>query len=182
MSNRVVAARYARALLEVSEQEGSVEGVERELSSVVDLMDSHSLLRETLVNPSVPPARKRAVLAELIPKLGEISDVTRRLLLMMADRDRLAILAEVVQVYRERVRELNGVVRARITTATPLPPDRVDAIAGSLASATGKQVELETNVDSALLGGMVAQVGSTVYDGSIAQHLKRLRRRFLARA
>ena len=182
MSNRVVAARYARALLEVSEQHGTVEGVEQELTDVVDLMDSHALLRETLVNPSVAPARKRAVLDDVIPKLGEVSDISRRLLMMLADRDRLGILAEVVQLYRERVRELQGIVRARITTATPLPPDRVEAIAGALGGATGKQVEIEASVDSALLGGIVTQVGSTVYDGSIAQHLERLRRRFLARA
>ncbi len=182
MSNRVAATRYARALLEVSEQQGSVDVIEQELTRVVDLMDRHPMLRETLVNPSVPPAGKRAILDEVIPKLGEISAITRRLLTMMVDRDRLTILAEVVQVYRERVRELKGIIRARITTATPLPPDRVESIADTLASATGRQVEIETSVDSSLLGGIVTQVGSTVYDGSIAQHLERLRRRFLARA
>ena len=182
MTNRAAATRYARALLEVSEQQGSLESVERELTAVVELLEAHPPLREILANPSVPPAKKRAILTELIPRLRGVSGVTRRLLTMMADRDRLPILGDVLQVYRERLRELRGVVRARITTATPLPPDRVQAIAGTLASATGKQVEVETSVDSTLLGGIVTQIGSTVYDGSIAQHLERLRRRFLARA
>ena len=180
MTNRAVATRYARALLEVSEQQGSPDDIEQELAGVVDLMEGHLLLRETLVSPTVPPSRKRAVLKELIPKLDGISVVTGRLLMMMADRDRLGILAEVLQVYRARVRKLKGVVRARVTTVTPLPPERVQAIAATLASVTGKQVEIEASTDATLLGGMVTQIGSTVYDGSISQHLQRLRRRFLA--
>ena len=179
MTNRAAATRYARALLELSEQQ---ERLEQELTVVVDLIEAHQPLREALVNPSVAPARKRAILAELIPRLGGVSKITHRLLMIMADRDRLSILGDVLHVYREQARTLCGVVRARVTTATPLPPHSIEAIAGTLASATGKEVELETSVDSTLLGGIVTKIGSTVYDGSLAQHLERLRRRFLAQA
>ena len=121
-------------------------------------------------------------MTELLQRLGDILPVTRRLLVLLADRDRLSILGEIADVYRARLMKFRGVVRARITTASELPPDRLAAIAATLQSATGKQVEVETGVDAALLGGMVTQIGSTVYDGSIAGHLDQLRSRFLHEA
>ena len=182
MTNRAAAMRYARALLEVSERDADPERVEREVSSFVDLMATHPALGSCLVNPSIAPAKKRALMTELIPKLGGVSDVTRRLLTMLADRDRLAILREVLEVYRDRLMERRGVVRAKVITASALSPERLLGIAKSLEIATGKQVQIETGVDASVLGGIVAQIGSTVYDGSISQHLARLRRRFLGDA
>ncbi len=182
MTNRVAAMRYARALLEISEKDADPERVEREVASFVDLMDAHPALGSCLVNPSVAPAQKTALMSELLPRLGGVSDITQRLLTMLADRDRLVILKEILEVYRERLMERRGVVRAIVTTASTLSPERVRGIARSLESATGKEVEIETGVDAALVGGMVTQIGSIVYDGSISQHLARLRRRFLGDA
>jgi len=182
MTNHAAAMRYARALLEVSQTDADPEGVERELADFVELMASHPDLGRSLVNPGIPLARKRALMTELLPRLGDLAPVTRRLLVLLADRDRLAILGEILDAYRDRLMELRGVVRARITTATQLPPERVAAITKTLENATGKQVEIETGVDAALLGGMVTQIGTTVYEGSIAGHLSRLRSRFLSEA
>ena len=182
MTNSATATRYARALLELSQTGADPEQVERELSAFVALTASHPRLARSLVNPGIPLSRKRALMTELLPRLGDISPVTRRLLMLLADRDRLSILEEILDVYRDRLRELRGVLRARITTASVLPPERLAAIAGTLESATGRQVEVETGVDAALLGGMVTQIESTVYDGSIAGHLDRLRSRFLSDA
>ena len=182
MTNRAAATRYARALLEVSQTDADPERVERELSAFVALTASHPRLARSLVNPGIPLSRKRALMTELLPRLGEISRVTSRLLVLLADRDRLSVLGEILQVYQDRLMELQGVVRARITTASELPPERLAAIAATLESTTGKQVEVETGVDTVLLGGVVTQIGSTVYDGSIAGHLDRLRSRFLSEA
>ena len=118
-------------------------------------------------------------MTELLPKLGGVSDITKRLFTMLANRDRLVILKEVLEVYREQLMKRQGVLHAVVTTASPLSSERVQGIAKSLESATGKKVEIKTAVDAALVGGMVTQIGSTVYDGSISQHLARLRRRFL---
>ena len=78
MTNRAAAMRYARALLDVSEQDADPERVERELSEFVDLMTAHAMLRSSLVNPSVPPSKKRALMGELIKRLGDLSGITRR--------------------------------------------------------------------------------------------------------
>jgi len=66
--------------------------------------------------------------------------------------------------------------------ASELPPERLGVIVATLEGATGKQVDVETEVDATLLGGVVTQIGSTVYDGSVAGHLARLRSRFLSEA
>ena len=73
--------------------------------------------------------------------------------------------------------ELRNIVRARITAASELERDSVALIKKALEEATGKQVEVDVNVDTTLLGGIVTQIGSTVYDGSVAGHLGRLRQR-----
>ena len=179
MTNRAAATRYARALLEVSHTDSDPEQVERDLSGFVELMTSHPQLGDSLVNPGIPLAIKRSLMAELLPRLGSIAAPAHRLLVLLADRDRLLLLEEILEEYRDRLMQLGGVVRVRITTSSELLPERVTAIATTLENATGKKVEVETRVDSALLGGMVTQIGSTVYDGSVSGHLERLRSRFL---
>ena len=182
MTNRAAALRYARALLEVSQKDADPAAVEKELTGFLDLMTSHPALAKSLVSPAVPSARKRALVEELLPRLGRVSSVAGRLLTMLADRDRFILLADIVEAYGERLRELQGVVRAKITTATPLPNGRDREIARVIEESTGKRVTIETEVDESLIGGLVAQVGGTVYDGSVAHHLERLRRRFLREA
>ena len=180
MTNSAVAMRYARALLEVSRRDADPERVDRELSAVAKLIDSHPDLAGSFANPAIQPVRKRALMTALIPVMGDISAVTRRLLVLLADRDRVSLLDEICNVYRNGLMDLRGVARAQITTAFQLSPDRVEGITQALGGATGRQVEVHTGVDPDLLGGMVTQIGSTVFDGSVAGHLNRLRRQFLA--
>ena len=172
--------RYARALLEVSQQQADPDRVEQELAAFLGLLEKHATLGAVLVNPAVPPTRKRGLVAELLTRAGRVSDVTGRLLTLLAERDRLVLLGEILEAYRDRLMDLRGVVRARLTTAAPLAPDRVEGIRQRLATATGKQVTVETDVDAAVIGGAVTQIGSTVYDGSVARHLERLKLRFLS--
>ena len=182
MTNRAIAMRYARALLEVSQQDGDPERVERELSGFATLMDRHAELQRGLVNPAVPPPVKRSLIAELIARADTLSPVAVRLLTLLAERDRLSLFGEILETFRDRLMEERGVVRARITTAAALSADRVGTIAENLEAATGKQVSIEADVDPGLIGGLVTQIGSTVYDGSIARHLARLKERFLGEA
>jgi F0F1-type ATP synthase, delta subunit (mitochondrial oligomycin sensitivity protein) len=112
MTNRVAAMRYARALLEISEKDSDPEQVEREVASFVELMDAHPILGSCLVNPSIAPAKKTAVMIELLPRIGGVSDITKRLLTMLATRDRLVILKEILEVYRQQLRN-NGASCAR---------------------------------------------------------------------
>jgi F-type H+-transporting ATPase subunit delta len=82
-----------------------------------------------------------------------------------------------ITAYRERLQQLQNVVRAEVTTAMPLPDDRAQQLQQSIARATGRTVTLSTRVDPSIIGGLVARVGSTVFDGSVTSHLQRMKQR-----
>jgi F-type H+-transporting ATPase subunit delta len=179
MSSRAVASRYARALFDVVVAEnGSPEQVERELGAIADLIAGHAELRGVLTNPAIPVSGKRGVVQSLVSRTS-MSPVLAKLLLMLADRDRVGTLPDLVEVYRERVMDHQQVVRAEVTTAMPLAPDRAAQLQGRLAEVTGRRVMMTTKVDSALIGGVVARIGSTVYDGSVATQLETIRQKLL---
>jgi len=135
-------------------------------------------MRDALTHPAVPSDTKQRVVTELADRL-QLELPLRKLLVMLAERDRLALLPDLVDVYRERLLEYQQVVRAEVTTAAPLTGERIDALRDRLAHATGRTVRMTTKVDPALIGGVVARVGSTVYDGSVATQLARLREKLL---
>ena len=178
MTNRAVAARYARALFEVSRDSGDVEKTEQDILSFQQLLDGHDTLRSALLNPAISVVNKRGLVGALLSKM-QLSALAARLLLMLADRDRLELLPEVSESYNALLMDHLGVVRARITTAEPLDSSHLESMVQALASATGRKIKVETSVDETLVGGMVTQIGSTVFDGSIAHHLDRLRQRFI---
>jgi F-type H+-transporting ATPase subunit delta len=99
------------------------------------------------------------------------------MLLLLAERDRLAILPEMITAFRERLLELQHVIRAEVTTAVPMAADRLKQIEESIARATGQTVSLSSRVDPSIVGGLVARVGSTLYDGSVTNHLLRMKQR-----
>lgn len=177
MTNKTAANRYARALLDVVLKEGvDPATVDGELLAFVTLMSTHATLEKVLLNPAVPAPRKRATVAE-IARRTQTTTVVQKLLVLLAERDRLAIVSDLLGAYRDRVMDHQRVVRAEVTSAVALSPDRTAAIERRLADVTGRTVRLSTRVDPALIGGMVARVGSTVYDGSVAVQLQKLKAR-----
>jgi F-type H+-transporting ATPase subunit delta len=176
MSTRASAVRYARALLDVVIKEGNPEQVEQELSAFADLFAGHAELQKALTNPAVPATAKRGVVENLVSR-AKPSPPLGKLMRMLADRDRLTLLPELAASYRERLMEHRQIVRAEVTTAVPLPADRVAQFQERLAAATGRRVTMTTRIDPSLIGGAVARVGGIVYDGSIATQLAKMRDR-----
>ena len=176
MSTRASAARYAKALFDVASAEFTPEQAETELVAFADLVVAHDDLRQALASPAIPAARKRAVVAQLLDR-QQPSGPVRKLLLLLAERDRLDLLADLVSVYHERVMEHLTVVQAEVTTATPLQPDQAAQLQQRLGTTIGRTVTLTTRVDPSLIGGMVTRIGGTVYDGSVATQLTTLRQR-----
>ena len=184
MTGRAAASRYARALFDVVRQEsggrdGELEKVGQDLSAFVDVVTTHEGLWRVLSNPAIPAAKKRAVVEQLLARASGMSRVLVRLVLLMATRDRLLLLPDLSAAYRDRLMDYQQVVRAEVTTAIPLPPDRVQTLQHSLARATGRRVHLGTRVDPSIIGGAVARIGSTVYDGSVTTQLDRLKRKLV---
>jgi F-type H+-transporting ATPase subunit delta len=181
MTNRTAAARYARALFDVALQEHvELDQVDQELAAFVDLFSQYPLLEKVLLNPVVPVTRKRAAVAELTDRT-KLSPIVAKLLVLLASRDRLVLLRDLLASYRDRVLDYQRIVRAEVTTATPLPTERVRAIEQVLVRTAGRTVAVRTRVDPSILGGLIARIGDTVYDGSVTRQLERIKERLGAR-
>jgi F-type H+-transporting ATPase subunit delta len=178
MKQNRIAGRFARALFEVAVKEADPRAIEEQLAGFVDLLATSAVLRRALTNPIIPVDRKRNAVTAIGARLGW-SPVLAKLIDMLVERDAVEVLPDVLDRYRKRLMDHLGIVRADVATAVPLPDERVEAIRHALASATGKQVTVVTRVDPALIGGVVAKVGSTVYDGSITRQLERIREKMV---
>lgn len=179
MSSRTSAARYARALFDVARAESDPGKVQQDLSAVLAAIDGSAELSAVLTNRSVPETARRAVIVAVAEKVGA-APVVVKLLALLAERRRLDLLPDVAAVYGERLLEFQNVLQAEVRTAAPLAPEAARALEASLARATGKQIAMRVTVDRSLLGGVVARVGSTVYDGSVRTQLKKMRDQLVA--
>jgi F-type H+-transporting ATPase subunit delta len=181
MSRRTSATRYARALLDVAIQESDPAKIERDLSSFVTMVESNAELKRALLSPRVPPDRRRSLVAAVLGQSGAEPPLIK-LLAMLADRSRLDLLHDLLDVYRERQLAHQNIIKGTVTSAAPIAPDHVAALERSLSGATGKQVQLDVAVDPALIGGVVTRIGSTVYDGSIRTQLARMKQQLVESA
>ena len=176
MTNRTAANRYARALLEVAVKErADLQQVGAELTAFADLFKQNPALEKVMLNPAVPVPRKRAAMVELT-KSEKTSPIVTKLLVLLAERDRLVLLPDLMSEFSDRLLDHQNVVRAEVTSATPLAPERTKAIERGLAKVTGRTIRLGTRVDPSIIGGAVTRVGDTIYDGSVTTQLERLRR------
>lgn len=176
MTPATAARRYARALFDVVlQQNGDLDRTGQELQGFADLAAGNHALQTVITNPAVPAAKKRALIDALVKQAGHVSDPVARTFALLADRDRLGLLAPLARAYSERLMDHRQIVRAEVTTAVALDDARTKAIADALGRATGRQVLVDPKVDATILGGVVARVGSVVYDGSVARQLERMK-------
>jgi F-type H+-transporting ATPase subunit delta len=179
MASRASARRYARALFDVVSKSGDVDSALSELKALGAAISGHADLQRALTSPGVPPGAKLNVMRDVIA-LQPVSRVVARLLTLVVENDDVDEIDEIVEAFEQRVLDLHQVVRAEITSAVPLSDDKLRAIEASLADASGARVVITPRVDPAILGGVVAKVGSRVYDGSVARHLARIRTRLVS--
>ena len=176
MTNRGAATRYARALFDVTlGEKKDLLQTQHDLGEFARLVAGNESLQRVLTNPAIPAARKRGVVEQLIARAGLLQPAVAKLLLMLAERDRLMILPELAHAFDSRLMEYQDVVKAQVVTTVALPADRVTALTAGLERATGRNVRIETRVDATIIGGAVVRLGSTVYDGSITRQLERMK-------
>jgi F-type H+-transporting ATPase subunit delta len=169
------ASRYARALFDVLVKEGKdVEKVQAELQQFAELFGS-AQLAQVLGNPGIPAAKKKALAQALLDRAGQVSPPLAKLIIVLAEKDRLTLLPGIARAYVERVMDHLKVVRGEVTTALPLAPEKVRLLEQGLAKATGRKVVLEARVDPSIIGGAVTRLGSTVYDGSVTTQLEKMK-------
>jgi F-type H+-transporting ATPase subunit delta len=125
-------------------------------------------------NRGLSDAQRKSLIEAVSKAMSLTTPVTKVLVLLAQDR-KLNYLPDLAAAYRERLLAHQNVVRAEVTSAMPLSPEKTKALEDSLSNMTGKKIELSISVDPGLLGGVVAKIGSTVYDGSVKTQLQRMR-------
>lgn len=170
-----IARRYARALFSLAVESNRVEPWSDALQALQATVEGSSDLQDVLSNPVYSKEQRRAIVGRLAEAL-RLDPEPSNLLYLLGDRNRLGFLPAVVENFRDLADAHLGRLRARVTSAVPLDAQAAQAIADKLSQATKAQVLLERAVDPALLGGVVAQVGSLVYDGSVRTQLEDLRK------
>jgi F-type H+-transporting ATPase subunit delta len=169
-----IARRYAKALFSLAVEKGRIEPWSDALLALAKAIEDSAELKSLLGNPAFPREARAAIVTRLATEL-KLDQEPAALLQLLGERNRLAGLVSVAAAFRELADVELGRLRARVTSAVPLDDAAVNAIAEKLSAATQKKVLVERAVDPAILGGVVAQVGSTVYDGSLRTQLEDLR-------
>ena len=172
----VVATRYAKALADVvigadNLDAGQVLG---QLRAVQSLIEGSADLRNALASPAVPPARKRAVLERLMEPMHVFKQV-RNFVFLISDHRRVTEFPSIIEAFEHRVDERLGFIRADVTSAHELNQTQQAALQAQLSRLSGRKAKVRFTTDPSLLAGLVAKVGSTVYDGSARGQLERLK-------
>jgi F-type H+-transporting ATPase subunit delta len=170
MSGSHIARRYAKALMELGTETGTLETLVNEVGRLADAYETAPDLGQALGHPLVPYAAKRAILTELADRLG-VGPVAKNTALLLNDRRRTSLLPGIAARLRELSDLAKGVVRAEVSSAAPLAEDYYRKLHAQLEKMTGKRVTLDKKTDPQLIAGVVTRIGDTVYDGSLATRL-----------
>jgi|YNPNPStandDraft_1061719.scaffolds.fasta_scaffold13166_3 F-type H+-transporting ATPase subunit delta len=174
-----LATRYARALVDLATRPGvpiTPHRILDELELFERALADSPALKNVLLSPAVPAPQKRKLVARVAAGLG-LSDLTRRFLLVVTDRRRMGLLAEMRQAAETLLDARLGVVRVDVTSARVLSEAQREALAAGFQRLTGLRPRPRFALDPELIGGVVARVGSTIYDGSVRGRLEALKRR-----
>jgi F-type H+-transporting ATPase subunit delta len=179
LSLQTIARRYAAALAEVATERHEADEVEQEINAWAKLIDE-TQLREVFSNPTVPYDQKRRLLEELIART-KVRETTASFLRVLLQNQRIAQLKAVAERFAQVLDERRGVVTAKVTTARPIAEDLQAALGQTMSAVSGRTVKLSFTTDETIVGGVITQIGSTIFDGSIEGQLERLRSDFANR-
>ena len=174
MARGAAARRYAKALFQLASESQSLDMVRNELSGMQELLEQNEELHAVLMQPLYPVAQRRAVLSALAESTGA-SPILRSFYGFLIDQRRLVDFDAIRAAFEELADGASGVTKALVRTATPLDDGQKNRLRAALARRSGGEVEMEIEVDPDLIGGVVAQVGDLLIDGSLRSQLVQLR-------
>ena len=174
-----IARRYAKALLEIGIQQQTYDALGKELDRAADTLRSSPELRNALENPVFSLEKRKLIMDELMRRLA-LSKTVRNFVMLLLDKGRIARLPDISRVYRGLVDEHAGRVRATVVSARPLDPMLETRLKTALEKQSGKVVIFEKREDPSILGGLITQLGDTLYDGSVRTQLQELREELLS--
>jgi F-type H+-transporting ATPase subunit delta len=172
--NLTIARRYAKALLTIGKEDGQYKEYGEDLNSFAYLLEREAELKNAISNPMYPGDDRKNVLHKIL-EMTNLSPIVTNFLNLLFDKQRIDGVLEIAQVYSQLVDKLENISRAKVKTAFPLDDETVNRIRQSLEQLTGDTVVMDVAEDKAIIGGIVAQVGDLILDGSVRTQLQSLR-------
>jgi F-type H+-transporting ATPase subunit delta len=175
-NDTVFAPRYARAFASVAAKQGlNLLAARQQMKDFADLLEESHDLREILMDPSIPGDQKLSVMDALAERLGMMREV-RNFLAIIMDHQRLGELTLILSAYDQVAAVDLGITEAEVSTVHELQGEERAELEAQIAKLAGTKVRIAYKLDSALLGGAVVKIGSTVYDGSVRTQLEQMKR------
>jgi F-type H+-transporting ATPase subunit delta len=169
-----VGARYAQALFDLAVETNALPAVEADLKSIGAMLAASADLRTLIRSPKFTAEEKGKGLAAVAEK-AQLGETTRKFLGLVAANRRTLALEEILRAFERIAAAYRGAVSAHVVTAVPLTDAQRDGVAAALRTALGKDPQIETRVDPAILGGLKVRVGSRLYDASLKSKLDSLK-------
>ena len=177
MSNTVVAKRYADALFQIAKEQKQIDRLEGEMRTLKEVFLTNKELTSFFEHPKVSMESKKDAIKVAF---ATMSPSIQNLLMVLVERHRENIVANLADEFILMVNEYTGVVDAKVYSVRPLSKQEQEGISKVFAQKIGKQaLRIENIVDSSLLGGIKLRIGNRIYDGTVAGKLERLERRLL---
>jgi F-type H+-transporting ATPase subunit delta len=175
---RIIAKRYAKALVQLAENNKTVDKTKSDLAEFTSAVDALPALQKLFASPVFTPENKKAVIQELAARLG-MQPTTQRFVEHLADTGRIRYVRDIYEAFQEILAEHTNRAMAKLTTAAAISPADLAEVKKKLEVLTGKQVDIDAKIDASLIGGAKAQIGSTVYDGTIKNQLSKMRNQLM---
>ena len=175
MSQGMIARRYAKALVNLAENEKDLDNTGKHLNSITEVYKENLELRQVLSDTKVSSGIKLEILKDVLIKIkvSRLVDTFSRYLLA---KRRIDFLPDIERAFNLLLQEKLGRIEAKVTTASELPKDTVKKLVDAISSYSGKEIEVNVTIDPSIIGGIVTRIGSTVIDGSIQTYLNQIRK------
>ena len=175
MAGTRAALRYAKALLDLSEDQKKTDRIYEDMQGIADTLNNNAELEAVLQSPVVRSAVKTSVLLEVFK---QSDDLTKQLFNTLITNKRIALLGAVAESYGRLYDDLKGHQIAMVTTAVPLTDSLKAKVLKRVKSLTDKEVDIENIIDESILGGYIVRLGDKQINASVAGQLSRLKREF----
>lgn len=169
-----VARRYAHALYDLAAESGAQNKMLEQLRGLKKVFLDDKTTREFLTSPLTKASDRQQTLIKALESGGVLEDV-KKLVLLLAQKNRLGFFGEIVLAFQDRADQAGGVTRGTVRSAHVLSEDERKQVETMVKKATGKNVILNYKEDASVIGGLIAQVGSYTFDDTIGSHLRRMK-------
>lgn len=173
MINEKVSIRYAKALAEIGEEQNQAKNFLDELKKFSGLLKKFPELKKTLLSPLYTAHDQKEIVLNITSKT-KTPKAIQSFLLLLIEKRRVLYFDNIIEAYESLYNETQGYIKAKIITATTLLQKEQDTIKKSLENLMKRKVILTTVVEPQIIGGVIAEVGDKIFDGSIKNQIKKI--------